>query len=357
MANQTTVLLEKLIRVQSAPSNKAALEECLNLCLAELKEFTIERFEHNGYKSALIYNTPKRPKKFKIILNGHLDIIPGKEEQYKPKTENGRMYGVGAMDMKASVASHITVFKEIAKKLDYPLGLQLVTEEELGGFDGTKYQIDQGVRTDFAIVGETTQFTIENETKGVFWLKISCKGKAAHGAYPWKGENALEKMNHFLVELEKRFPSPKKKEWKTTVNLARIETPNLTFNKIPDYCEAWFDIRYIPQDSDSIVNSIKELLPKSFKLDIVLKEPAQFVEKDNEYIKILQQITKKVIKKNAPLMQAMGSSDARHFTRVKCDAVEFGPLGGGMGSDSEWIDIKSLEDYNQILKDFLMSLE
>lgn len=348
-------LTKKLITIKSISDNSKQLEECIEVALSDLSEYTIERFENNGVKSALVYNSKKRPKRFKAILNGHLDIIPGKEFQYNPKIKNGRLYGVGSMDMKASVASHVMLFKEIANKVNYPLGLQLVTDEETGGFNGTKYQIDQGVRADFVIVGETTNFSIENEAKGILWVKISSKGKSAHGAYPWKGENAIWKMEKFLRLLEKRFPIPKQKEWVTTVNLSRIETNNQTFNKVPDYCEVWLDVRYIPEESNTIVKTIRKLLPKGFKLDIVVKEPAQFVENSNPYIKQLQKAGEQIIKKKVPLAQGQGSSDARHFTRVNCKAIEFGPIGGGMGSDNEWVDISSLEKYHQVLKSFLLS--
>lgn len=356
MINEIIDLSKKLISLKSTPENKRALDKSLGLCLSSLEGFTVERFEHKGVKSVLIYNTKKRPKRFKVILNGHLDIIPGKKNQYQPKVENYKLYGVGAMDMKCSVACMIIVFRETAHQLNYPLGLQLVTDEELGGFNSTKYQLDQGIRTEFAISGETTNFNIEHQTKGITWLKISTKGKTAHGAYPWKGENAIWKMNHFLNLLEKKFPSPIREAWVTTINLARIETNNQTYNKIPDECSVLLDIRYIPSDQDLIIKQLQTILPKDFMLDIQVFEPAQYVREDNAYIKLLQSAGEQVLGKEIPLVRANGSSDARHFTRINCDAVEFGPIGHGMGTDKEWVDLKSLEKYCMILKKFLLSL-
>lgn len=60
------------------------------------------------------------------------------------------------------------------------------------------------------------------------------------------------------------------------------------------------------------------------------------------------------IRKTPPYLQ--GSSDARHFTKVGCAGVEFGPIGGGIGTDKEWIDIPSLEKYYKILREFLLHL-
>ncbi|MFN5368200.1 MAG: hypothetical protein ACK5C8_06575, partial [Roseiflexaceae bacterium] len=55
----------------------------------------------------------------------------------------------------------------------------------------------------------------------------------------------------------------------------------------------------------------------------------------------------------APLSAAMGSSDARHFTHVGCAGVEFGPVGGGIGSDEEWTSVVGLTDYAAIMRHFL----
>lgn len=356
MLNKIVTLTKEFVSIKSNSENTAELDRILEIALSHLKDYTIERLENNGVKSALIYNAQKRPPKFRIILNGHLDVVPGKDYQYLPKIKGDKLYGVGSMDMKASVACLVMVFNEVASKVDYPLALQLVTDEEIGGFNGTKYQIENGIKADFVIAGESTGLQIANRAKGILQVKISTKGKTAHGAYPWRGENAIWKMNKFLNSLSKRYPIPIQQEWATTVNLSKIETNNKSFNKIPDDCEIWLDIRYISEEADIIVNNIKDLLPKGFKLDIAEKEPSLFVNENNQYLKILQRIGKQVTKKKVTLYGAQGSSDARHFTRVGIDGIEFGPIGGNIGSDNEWVNIESLDQYCQILKNFLLSI-
>ncbi len=359
--NQTVLdkivaLTKEFVSIKSNSGNANELEKILEIALSNLKGYKIERFENNGVKSALIYNSKKRPQKFKIILNGHLDVVPGKEYQYIPKIINGKLYGVGSMDMKASVACLIIAFEEVASRVNYPLALQLVTDEEIGGFNGTKYQVDRGVKADFVIAGESTNFNIVTKAKGILCVKIFSKGKTAHGAYPWRGKNAIWEMNKFLNLLGERYPVPNHQEWITTVNLSKIKTSNQSFNKIPDDCEIWLDIRYIPEETDTIVNNIKELLSQGFKLNIVSKEPALVVDENNNYLKILQEVDERIIKKKVLLYGAQGSSDARHFTRVGIDGIEFGPIGGNIGSDNEWVSIKSLEQYYQILKNFLLAI-
>jgi succinyl-diaminopimelate desuccinylase len=198
---------------------------------------------------------------------------------------------------------------------------------------------------------------IVNKAKGIVWVKIHTKGKTAHGAYPWDGENAIWNMHTFLKKLEQAYPIPSKKEWVTTVNLARIETSNQTFNKIPDECAVWLDIRCIPEDSNTIIDSIKTLLPKGFTIEIVTSEPALMTNENNTFVKKLQSIGKEVTGNDVALYGAQGSSDARHFSHINCEGIEFGPKGENTGSDNEYVDIKSLESYYTILQKFLLSLE
>jgi succinyl-diaminopimelate desuccinylase len=354
--NEILLLAKRFIAIQSTEENADARAKVLELALSELEGYTIERFESNGFKSILVYRAQERPEKFKIILNGHLDVVPGKDARYTPEVDGDKLYGVGSLDMKASVACLIAIFKEVADKVDYPLGLQIVTDEETGGFHGTKHQIDNGVRADFVIVGEPTNFEVVYMTKGVLHIKTSTKGKTAHGAYPWEGENAIWKMNEFLNALKIKYPVPTQEEWITTINVSMIETDNRAFNKIPDYCAVSLDIRYIPEEENTILESIRALIPDGFELDIVAKEPGAYVNKDNVYIENLQKVAGEIIQNQIILRGANGSSDARHFARVSCPSVEFGPLGKDIGGDDEWVSISSLGKYYEILTLFLSSL-
>ncbi len=349
-------LTKQFISIRSIPEDPKSLSKALDLATSKLKGYKIERFNHNGVKSVLVYNSKTRPKKFKIMLNGHLDVVPGKDYQYIPKVNGNRLYGVGSMDMKASVATLITVFKEVADKVDYPLGLQLVTDEEIGGFDGTKYQVDKGVRAEFVIAGEPTNFDIVYKAKGIIVLRISAKGKTAHGAYTWRGDNSIWKMNEFLNVLKKKYPIPKKEQWITTVNLSTIETSNKSFNKVPDDCVINLDIRYVGKEADSIIKDIKKLMPKEFKLEVLEKESALLTDKNNKYLKALEKTSTKILKKAIFLRGANGTSDARHFAKVNCPGIEFGPIGGDIGGENEWADIPSMEKYYKILRDFLLEV-
>lgn len=350
-------LAQKLVAIRTENSNKAALEQALAVVSEQLSDFTIERFERKGVKSILVHNQKERPARFKVLLNGHLDVIPGKEEQYVPKIEGGNLYGAGALDMKSGLSCIIFAFKNFAKKASFPLGLQIVTDEEIGGFDGTKFQIEQGVSSDFVITSEATNLNIAHKSKGILEMRVTAKGTTAHGAYPWRGDNAIWKMHKFLSALKKRYPIPKKEKWVSTINVSNIQTNNPAFNKVPDWCAADFDIRFIPEDADSILKDVTSLVPDDFSVEVLIHEPAMSTPADSAYVRLLADATNEVTGKRPTLYGANGTSDARHYTMIGCEGVEFGPIGEGIGSDNENVNVNSVFTYYDILLAFLRAVK
>lgn len=353
---QVLNLAKKLISVPSTSDNMNALKEVLEIAKGELKAFNSKGFKKDNNYSLLFYNSKSLPNNFKLILNAHLDIVSGKDNQYKPGEKDGKLFGRGTYDMKTAAACMMLLFKELAEKVNYSLGLQLVTDEEVGGFNGTKYQIEQGVLADFVIAGENSDLQINHESKGVIWLKIITKGKSAHGAYPWHGQNAIWKMQKILNTLEKLYPVPQEEMWCTTVNLSRIETSNKTVNKVPDECVAFLDIRYIPGEQDQVLGKLKQQFDKEANLEIVANEPAHLTDQSNVYLQQLIKSTKQVLGKEKELASHHGASDIRHYNKIGIAGVTFGPIGAGHHSDNEWVDIKSVGDYYKILQHFLTSL-
>ncbi len=350
-------LSERLIKVKSVSSNYKGLKAVLAEVEKEVDKFFVKSFSKSKSPSLLVYSSASLPKKFKVILNAHLDVVPGRPQQFKPKVNKGRLYGRGAYDMKAAAAVEILVFKELAKKLPYPIGLQLVTDEEVGGFAGTKHQIEKGVRADFVIAGEPTDLEINNAAKGIIWAKVYATGVSAHGAYPWLGENAILIINKFLDELLKIYPVPRSEVWSTTVNVASIQTENTSYNTVPDKAFVLLDIRYIPDDKEKVLEDLKSLA-KNYKLDleIVLKEPEHFTPKTDPNIFLLQKATTKIRGRKSRIVVKHGGSDIRHYNAVGCEGITFGPVGAGHHTEEEWVDIQSLEDFYLILKEYLLSL-
>jgi succinyl-diaminopimelate desuccinylase len=349
-------LTQNLIKIRTTEDNETALSEALLLIKKDLNQFPNKTFSAHGKQSILIHNGKPDTKHFKILLNGHLDVVPAKKAQFEPHIIDGKLYGRGAYDMKAAAAVMIKVFKAYAKDIAYPLALQLTTDEEKGS-NGAQKQVEEGIRADFIITGECgNNFQITNRAKGVYHAKITVAGTVSHGAYPWLGDNAIMRLHRAIDLITHMYPIPKEESNKTTVNITRIRTTNTATNRTPDHAEAHLDIRYAPEDK-TIFSDIAQLLPKGVTIEAEAHYSALDTPANNKYIHLLQKIGKEILKQEISLRNAHATSDVVRFAEVGCDGIEFGPNGANQHSDNEWVDIASLGDYHEILKQFLLSVK
>lgn len=328
-------LASEIIKVPSTYDQPQNLKRVLNLALEPLKGFNINYYTRNNVSSVLISNTMEK-NKFKIILNGHLNVVSASKESYNATLKGSRLYGRGAADMKAATAAMIILFKNIANSVDYPLALQRVTDEKVGGHNGTEYQLERGVKSEFVIVGEKTDLQILNQSKGVIKANLTFVGKSAHGAYPWNGRNAILGMCKFLSNWQLLNKSQYYKGWVTTVDIPIITTKNKEFNKVAEDCTVQVDIRFISQENpQKILENIKNILPKEITLDVVSINPALYTSENNIYINKLKMLVGEYTNSSVRLNRMVGASDGKYYTKAEIPIVVFGPRGKGIHEENE----------------------
>ena len=351
-------LAKRFIAIPSVADNHVALEEIITLARNELPGFETEMFRENEKPSLLIHNANPGTRNFKILFNAHLDVVAGKKDQFVPSVNDDKLYGRGAFDMKAAAAVMIYLFKNLASTLTYPFALQIVTDEEVASGYGTSYQLSQGVQTELAIIGECgSRLDIINETKGLIHATITATGVTAHGAYPWKGQNAILKMNEALTAIHKYFPVPSAETFDTTINVSKISTTNETWNKVPDNCSATLDIRFGRKGDNNIIEKVKEILPQGITLEVDTMRTYNYVDPENTYIKLLTKIGGSILGREPAIRGAFGGSDSVFFSEAGLDAIDFGPMGQGQHDDNEYVEMKSLEEYYKILQEFLLEID
>lgn len=351
----------ELLEIPSTTDNPNELREVTSYMaerLAQHEGVTIEHFSQNDKPSMLAYIGNERPNTFDVILNGHLDVVPGREEQYALDRQGDKLYGRGAIDMKLAALVMSDVFTELAGTLPIKLGLQLVTDEEAGGHDGTKVLYDAGIRTKFMIAGEPTGLNICTQLKGLCRLRIKAGGRTAHGAYPWLGENATIKLVDLVNKLLEHYPVPEKEVWRTTVNVSAIHTPNTTTNKVPDDATLILDIRPVSDDpnfqTEATVRALFKKLAPDLEIEFItpLDPPHVANPKNPAFMALEAAITD--VKGDAPEhIRRHGTADIRFYGDC---AVSFGPKGEGLHADVEYVSLASLQQYEEILTKFLVSL-
>jgi succinyl-diaminopimelate desuccinylase len=324
--------------------------------------FEVRRFESAGKPSALVYTGRAEGAEdptFHVILNAHLDVVPADADGFQPRRDGDRLYARGAQDMKISALAEALAFRELAASLPQPVALQLVTDEEVGGRNGTRHQLACGVRGRFVIIGETSGLRIVTESKGMLGVNLRAEGHGAHSAYQWLGHNALVALMRSVERLLARYPIATAEQWRTTVNLARVHTPNQARNQIPAQAEAWLDIRFPPEDrdlagrtTDEIAAYLQEFCEPGVTAVVQHLDAPHYTDPGRPEIARLQAAARDQ-GFEPDFLRKHGAGDGRFYGALGIAAVAFGVGGHGQHGAGEYAEISTIGPYHQALRQFL----
>ncbi|HEY2601403.1 MAG TPA: M20/M25/M40 family metallo-hydrolase [Thermoleophilaceae bacterium] len=293
-----------------------------------------------------------------VVFHGHLDVVPGRPEQFVPRTEGNRLFGRGAYDMKGGLASMMVAARDLAEQSDVRVHLVCVSDEESDEATqrGSDYLVEQGYTGDFAITGEPTDLHIGVQAKGVLAMRIEVYGKSAHGSTPWLGDNAVLKAIDIFRQIESLPFSRESSEFfdRPSISLGRIIGGDV-INKVPDLCAMDVDVRYLPgQDPEQILERIRAI-PDVSVAKVFTRDPV-IIERSNPYVQLLAAAVADGTPTEAISVGRDGASDAISFIEAGVPAVEFGPEGAGHHGPEEWVSIPSLSRYRTALVEFVQSI-
>ena len=202
----------------------------------------------------------------KILLCGHMDVVPGK---VKVRKEGNSLYGRGASDAKAPLMAMLFAAASIQNNNGTVTFVGAVDEE--GNATGIKNLVKNNMNIDYAIFGEPSgikQVTIAYKGRLAINLKVSVKD-SAHASAPWLSKNAIQESMIFAKELKEGLEEGQEQRTKgmlLTATLTEI-SGGTSHNVTPKDCVSTFDIR-IPVDMNcksteqKIANLVKEIAKK-----------------------------------------------------------------------------------------------
>ena len=312
--------------------------------------------------------TPSGRVKKRVVLAPHTDTVGDlgmSDRLFQPEIRNGRLYGRGACDTKGSVASMLMAVLSLALQGRRPATTEIIFAgliDEENSQLGSRALVRSGFKADLAIVGEPTQLQVVTAHKGDLWLKVTTRGKSAHGAKPHLGKNAIHSMAQIINLIETDYATTLKKQshpllGQDTVNVGSIRGGNQP-NIVTDWCEISIDRRTLPgETSASVLRGLGKFLVKhGLKATINDSKgaPAPSLETNPRL----------------PLVQALLASVGQNSTvgvDYFCDAailaaggipsVVFGPGDIAQAhTATEWISVRQLDQAVAQLVGFLRSL-
>jgi succinyl-diaminopimelate desuccinylase len=222
----------------------------------------------------------------------------------------------------------------------------ITADEEIGGVNGARKAL-QDIQAEFCIALDGGSLkTIVIKEKGIIKLKLVARGKTAHGARPWLGENAIENLINDFQVLKKNFELSASDHWHRTLNFSWIQAGKAS-NQVPDYAEALFDIRYTENDDmESIFKKIQEEIKG--QLIVERKEPL-FEGGDSPYLDLLLEISE-----DSEVGFEHGASDARFLSAHAIKGIVWGADGDmSQHSADEHVNIDSLYKLYDVLDAFI----
>ena len=187
------VLAERLIAYDTSRQEELIAAAGFVKGWLESRDIEVRHHDHNGLPVLVAEVGPDCAPC--VVFHGHLDVVPGRPEQFEPRVVGDRLVGRGAYDMKGGLAAMMCVVKDLCEQDRLRVRLVCVPDEESEELDerSTDAIVKQGLGGEFAITGEPTDMHIGVEAKGVLAMRIEVHGRAAHSSTPWLGDNAVLK--------------------------------------------------------------------------------------------------------------------------------------------------------------------
>jgi acetylornithine deacetylase len=133
----------------------------------------------------------------RVVFSTHFDCVP---PFFPSRVEQDVLYGRGACDAKGILAAQVAAAELLRARGETRVGLVFVAGEERGS-DGAMAANRIASQSRYLINGEPTGNRLGAATRGVFRIKLTATGRAAHSGYPELGESAIDKLIDVLRDL------------------------------------------------------------------------------------------------------------------------------------------------------------
>jgi succinyl-diaminopimelate desuccinylase len=349
-------LTQDLIRFKSMHSRPEEIQACIGFMENYLARHGVgyRRIEQNGFPTLLALRPDGTAP---VLLMSHIDVVDAPDELFEPRVENGKLFGRGSIDDKYAAALSLVLAVEQLEKLkahgktqaDLPCGLLISGDEEIGGHNGAQAALSH-LKADFAIALDGGHLRkIVTKEKGIVRLKLIGRGKTAHGARPWLGENAIENLIADYFKIKRHFEQTAPDHWHRTLNFSRIQAGKAT-NQVPDYAEALFDVRFTENDDmDNVVAAIRREIKG--EVEVVEREPLF----QGGHTPCLDRLL--AVAGHPEIGCEHGASDARFLSAFGIPGIVWGPDGDNSAhAVDEHVNIDSLLALHRILDEFLTGL-
>jgi succinyl-diaminopimelate desuccinylase len=313
-----------------------------------------------------------------LVFAGHTDVVPTgpvaqwSQDPFTPTHRDGKLYGRGSSDMKASIAAFVVAVEEfLATRAQAPLNIALLltSDEEGPAVDGTVKVCEtlkaRGEKLDYCIVGEPTSVQrtgdmIKNGRRGTMSGKLTVKGVQGHIAYPHLARNPVHQFAPALAELtaiqwdqgNDFFPP-------TTWQVSNIHGGTGASNVIPGSVVVDFNFRFSTESTPQSLQQRLTTVLNRHELEYDLTWTIgglPFLTTPGTLVNAVREAIRAETGLETELSTSGGTSDGRFIAQVCPQVIELGPTNATIHKIDECVPVADIEPLKNIYRRVLEKL-
>lgn len=268
-----------LREIIAIPSMESEIQEVGQRCATEMRKLGFRKvwFDAMGNIVGQIGTGSK-----KLLYDSHIDTVgvgdpaEWKWHPFQGKVENGILYARGACDEKGSTPGMIyglAIANELGLLREYTAYYFGNMEEWNDGSAPNAFVETEGIEPDFVVVGEPTKMKVYRGHIGRVEMKVVAKGKSAHAASNFLGDNAIYKLNPIIDAVSRMQPElgthPILGPGRITVTDMNVVTPSI--NAVPNEATIYIDRRItLGESPDRALDQVRELIGRRDDIQVEL---------------------------------------------------------------------------------------
>ncbi len=344
-------LLRQLCDVESVSGQEAGLADLIEAALSQSDHLEVIR---DG--DAIVART-NLGKPMRVLIAGHIDTVPV-NNNLPTRLEGSTLWGRGTVDMKGGVAVQL---KLAATLRDPRVDVSWVfydheeVSSELNGLGRLSRNSPELLQGQFAVLCEPTGAEIEGGCNGTLRLELTSRGRRAHSARAWVGQNAIHQLAPVLSMLsayQPRTVTVDGLDYRESLSAVAI-SGGVAGNVIPDLATLEINYRFAPDSTgDQAVERVKGLLEECGLEGIEIEvtdlaegaRPGLDAPLAREFVKAVGGIAK----------PKYGWTDVARFSALGIPAVNYGPGDALLAhADDERLDLEQLHACERGLRSWL----
>lgn len=351
-------ILRKLVEFESPTPEKLAVDRAGSFVAGQMEQLgaRVQRIKQTEVGDHWLGSWGTDPGGILIMV--HIDTVHpiGTLQRLPWSEEEGKIYGPGIMDMKASAAIALTAVKVLQEGTGLPkrrISLMFNSDEETGSHTSQELIQSQAKEHELVLCLEPALpgGGLKTWRKGIGMFEIEVVGRMAHaGANPSGGVNAIHEMAHQILQLTELADE----EAGSTLNVDLIEGGTRT-NVIPAHARASIDIRVKTEEERARIASGLEDL-KIQHLEAQLSLTGEWNRPPMPRTEIMMQTFERAREIGAGIGLDLseggtgGGSDANFVAPLGVPVLDgLGAVGAGAHTEQEHIRTESLPERTALL--------